>query len=168
MPDLQDFTKDTLDPAQALELALLLDLEACWENLRAASALSEAPPSTQGLQGKQKAYDGFRAKLKGYNKRYAPAHVPELLLNTPARLALWCGSMRQLYGQLEHIPGAPCPAHLLEKGYRWANKIADRMGHGRIMRSPAPDTISAVILALEALRQWCEHLPQVALAMGSS
>jgi hypothetical protein len=165
MPDLKDFFKGNLDPAQAVELALLLDLEACWENLRASSSLSDVPPCTQGLQGKQKAYDGFRAKLKGYNKRYAPAHVPELLLNTPARLALWCRSMRDLYGQLEHIPHAPCPAHLLEKAYRWANRMADRMGKGRAIQSPSPDTIPAVILALEALRQWCEDLVHVAPAM---
>ena len=31
MPDLKDFFKGNLDPAQAVELALLLDLEACWE-----------------------------------------------------------------------------------------------------------------------------------------
>jgi hypothetical protein len=165
MAVLKDCSNGSLDPAQAIDLALLLDLEACWENLRASSPLSEEPPCTQGLQGKQKAYDGFRAKLKGYNKRYAPAHVPELLLNTPARLALWCRSMRDLYGQLEHITHAPCPSHLLDKAYLRANKMADRMGKARLIPSPTPDTIPAVILALDALRQWCEDLAHVAPAV---
>src|SRR6516225_6857719 len=97
MPDLKDFSNGNLDPAQALDLALLVDLEACWENLRASSLHPDIPPCTQGLQVKQKAYDSFRAKLAGYNKRYAPAHVPELLLNTPTRLGLWCRSMRDLF-----------------------------------------------------------------------
>ena len=37
---------------------------------------------------RSEAYDAFRGKLVAYNRRYAPAHVPELLLNTPPRLAL--------------------------------------------------------------------------------
>jgi len=167
MAELKDFSNGNFDAARAAELALLVDLEARWENLRASSALPDVPSSTQGLQGKQKAYHDFVTKLAGYNKRFAPVHVPELLLNTPARLGLWCRAMRDLYTQVERIPRAPCPVHLLEKAYRWADRVADRMGKGRPTRTPSPDTIRAAILDLEALRQWCEDLVHVAPAMQS-
>jgi len=34
MPEMKEASVKTLDPAQASELALLVDLEARWENLR--------------------------------------------------------------------------------------------------------------------------------------
>jgi hypothetical protein len=144
-------------------LALLVDLEACWENLRTAPlGSSDAPrPTQQGLHGKQKAYDAFRAKLAGYNRRYRPAHVPELLLNTPARLGKWCRAMRALYLWVEHDPRGRCPVHLLEKAYRWADRVAARTGQGRLSRSAPPGTIGEAIRVLEALERWCDTLTGV-------
>src|SRR3979411_2936105 len=94
MSAMKDFSDGNLDPAQAAELALLVELEARWENMRTASSRSAvAEATTEDLHGKQKAYEAFRTKLAGYNKRYAAAHVPELLLNTPSRLGIWCRAM---------------------------------------------------------------------------
>jgi hypothetical protein len=150
-----------LDPAQATELSLLVDLEACWENLRKPAPLP-ARATLHELTSRQNAYDRFRARLRAYNKRYAPAHVTELLLNTPTRLGLWCQAMRDLYRQIEHNPHAHCPAHLLEKAYRWADQIGVRMTKSLVSRATPPVTIGDVIRLLDALVQWCGDLIGVA------
>jgi hypothetical protein len=163
MLEITDVSDRSLDPAQAAELALLVDLEARWENLRNTRSPDPDLRSTlQDLQGKQKAYEAFRAKLVAYNERYAPAHVPELLLNTPSRLGLWSRRMRDLYRQVEHHPDGCCPAHLLDKAYRWADRVAARMGRDRISRSALPGDLQAAIRDLEALCQWCDDLARVA------
>src|SRR5205807_3790617 len=98
MSEMSRAASGSLDPVQAVELALLVDLEARWENLRKPSLRAPAvEPVTQDLQAMQKAYEAFRSKLAAYNKRYTPAHVPELLLNTPTRLGAWCRTMRDLF-----------------------------------------------------------------------
>jgi hypothetical protein len=117
---------------------------------------------TQDLQGKQKAYEAFHYKLVAYNEQYTPAHVPELLLNTPSRLGRWCRAMRDLYLQVEHDPRGHCPGHLLEKAYRWADRVAVLMNKGCISRSTPPGTIRAAIRDLEALGQWCDDLARAA------
>src|SRR5436309_15449827 len=105
-----------LSPAQAADLAELVELEAHWENLRAAPARTAAVRSTsQDLHGMQQAYGAFRARLAAYNTRYPPGHLPELLLNTPARLGPWCRRMRELFVRVGHGPGARYPVHLLEE-----------------------------------------------------
>src|SRR5262245_13998481 len=110
MPEMKEASVRTLDPAQAAELARLVDLEACWENLRKTPfQASEAGGSPQDLHRKQKAYDAFHAQLVAYNKLYTPAHVPELLLNTPSRLGIWCRRMRNLYLIVENNPQAHYP-----------------------------------------------------------
>src|SRR5437763_12172973 len=96
------------------ELAVLVDLEARWDNLRA-SRSSAGPCTLQELQGNQRAYELFHAKLVAYNKRYAPPHVAELLVNTPVRLELWCKKMAALFADLDG--GVPYPAHLLSTAY---------------------------------------------------
>jgi hypothetical protein len=148
----------SLDLPQAAELSLLVDLEARWENLRTV----KLGHSLQDLQARQKAYDGFHAKLVAYNRRYTPSHVPELLLNTPLRLALWCRRMRDLYRQVEHIPRCHCPVHLLEKAYRCADHLAARFHTARANR-PAmlPGTSHDTAAGLEALAQWCNALAGV-------
>jgi hypothetical protein len=151
------------DPSQAAELAVLVDLEARWENLRKPlAAAPEGPSSTQELHTKQKAYEAFRAKLLAYNKRFRPAHVPELLLNTPARLGTWCRRMRDLYVVLENAAPPPCPVHLVEKAYRWADRVAVRTGKDPRSRAAPPATLRAAIQELEALARWCDELGGVA------
>jgi hypothetical protein len=159
MQESREASVGNLDPAQATELSLLVDLEARWENLRKTPLRDQDVGSTtQDLQGKQKAYESFRAKLLAYNKMYAPVHVPELLLNTPSRLGKWCRTMRDLYLQVEHDPEGHCPVHLLQKAYRWADRVGVRMNKDRVSRSTAPGTIRAAIRDLEALCQWCDDL----------
>ncbi len=114
------------------------------------------------LHCKQKAYDAFRARLVAYNKQYTPAHVPELLLNTPSRLGIWCRTMRDLYLLVEHDPQGHCPVSLLEKAYRWADHVGTRMNKDRVNRSTPPGNIQAAIRDLEALGQWCDDLGRVA------
>ena len=163
MPERRDASVANIDLAQAAELALLVDLEARWANLRITpSRAAQVGFSTQDLQGKQKAYDAFHTKLVAYNEQYSPAHVPELLLNTPSRLGRWCRAMRDLYLQVEHDPRGQCPVHLLEKAYRWADRVAVRMNKGCISRSTPPGTIGAAIRDLKALGQWCDDLTRVA------
>src|SRR5947209_20180838 len=82
------------------ELAVLVDLEARWENLRAARS-SARPSSLQELQSYQRAYEHFHAKLVAYNRRHAPPHIPELLINTAARLEHWCKQLGALFTTLD-------------------------------------------------------------------
>jgi hypothetical protein len=150
---LSDGTGDT---AQAADLALLVELEARWENLQTTSERPpDAQPSTQDLHDRQRAYETFRARLAAYNRHHTPAHVPELLLNTPARLGSWCRAMRGLCLRVEHHFRGACPVHLVEKAYRWADRVADRGRKGRVPRPAPPGTIRAAIQELEALSQWC-------------
>jgi len=125
MPEMRDAFVGNIDLAQAAELSLLVDLEARWENLRITpSRAPEVGFSTQDLQGKQKAYEAFHDKLVAYNEQYTLAHVPELLLNTPSRLGRRCRALRDLYLQVNNDPRGHCPGHLLEKAYRWADRVA--------------------------------------------
>ena len=149
----------TLDPTQATDLSVLVDLEACWENLRNAPLRHvDAQTGLKDLTAKQKAYDAFHIKLVAYNKRYTPAHVPELLLNNPSRLGAWCRAMRILFVLRQHDAQNHCPVHLLEKAHRWANHIGVRMKKSLLSRTPPPITIEDSIRDLEALVQWCDDL----------
>jgi hypothetical protein len=162
MADVRDIPVDTLDAAQATDLALLVELEARWENLRGSiSRPTEAPPTTQELHGKQKAYEAFRVKLAVYNKKYRPSHIPELLLNTPVRLGTWCRAMRDLYARVENEPQMHCPVHLVEKAFRWADRLAIRIGAELVVRPVAPTTIQDAIQSLDGLSQWCAGLTAV-------
>jgi hypothetical protein len=148
----------SLDLAQAAELSLLVDLEARWENLRKLNL----GHSLQDLKARQKAYDAFHAKLVAYNRRYTPAHVTELLLNTPLRLALWCRKMRDLYRQVEPLSQGHCPVHLLDKAYRCADHLATRLHTGPASRPAAlPGTSHDTAGTFEALAQWCDDLAGV-------
>ena len=115
------------------------------------------------LQSEQKAYEAFHTKLVAYNNRYTPPHVPELLLNTPSRLGIWCRTMRDLYLKVEHDPQGHCPVHLLEKAYGWADRVSAHMNKHRVSRSTSPGTIRAAIQDLEALGPWCDDLARIAV-----
>lgn len=164
MSEVRETAPRNLSPAQATALAVLVELEARWENMRKGpSPAPQAGSSTLLLQGVQKAYDAFHTKLVAYNKQYAPAHVPELLLNTPLRLALWCRTMRDLYRAVEQDPQIPCPVQLLVKAHRWAHRIGVRIHKDAVCRSVSVGTIREAMEDLEGLVQWCEGLlPPVA------
>jgi hypothetical protein len=151
-----------LSSAQATDLSVLVDLEARWENLRIYQPTTSGMPTTlKELHQKQKAYEAFFAKLVAYNKEYRPAHVPELLLNNASRLGGWCWKMRDLQLQVQHDSPAHFPVHLLEKAYRWADRLADRMKTDRLPRSPLAGNIPSAIRALEELAWWCDNLTRV-------
>jgi hypothetical protein len=144
--------------AQAIELLLLVDLEARWENLRIYQPTAEKTPTLHELLQKQKTHETFFAKLGTYNKSHKPAHVAELLLNNPSRLRRWCRSMRDLVLQVQHDPQAHYPTHMLEKAYRRADRIADRMKKERITRAIPSTTIPGEIQELEDVARWCDNL----------
>jgi hypothetical protein len=132
------------------------------------SRSQEEGPVRQTLLEVQKAYDAFRNKLTAYNKRHKPAHLPDLLLNTPSRLALWCRAMRQLYLQVEHDPQVQCPLQLLEKAYRCADRISVRLNKDPVSRPEPPGTIRGAIEHLGALVQWCDNLASGGAQPGTS
>jgi hypothetical protein len=151
---------ETHQASRCAELAVLLDLEARWENLRA-SRTSAGPSSLQELQRIQRAYEVFHAKLVAYNKRNAPAHIPELLINTSVRLELWCKKVSALFIALDD--GAAFSAHLLEKAYRLADAIAIRRNREPATR-PASDEARCVARELEILATWCRESPDAGAA----
>ena len=159
MVELNEVIVSKLGAAQSAELSLLVELEARWENLRKATVRPQGGGATTlDLLGIQKAYDLFHGKLVAYNKQFTPAHVPELLLNTPSRLGAWCRSMRQLYLRVEHDPQVRCPLQLLEKAYRLAERVGARLDRDRLPRPAPPPTIRAAAQDLEALGRWCDDL----------
>jgi hypothetical protein len=137
----------------SVDLAVLVDLEARWENLRA-SRTSAGPSTIQELQGKQRAYEAFHAKLVAYNKRCAPPHITTLLVNTRVQLEHWCKKMGALFAE---VSGVPFPAHLLEKAYRLADGIATRQGRDRAAR-PTPAGMRSATQELDGLAMWCAEL----------
>lgn len=154
-----------LSAGQTAELSLLVDLEACWENLRAEPSTTVERSSTlKHLQQKQKAYEAFQVKLVAYNKGYRPAHVPELLLNTADRLGAWCRTMIHLHLALQHDPQAHYPLHLLQKAYRWADKLSAKLKIERVVRPPLDRSIPAAVRELEDLVNWCTSLLPTRLA----
>ncbi len=154
-----------LSAAQARELSLLVELEAGWENLRVYPPIAQEPAATvKELHQKQKAYEAFHAKLVAYNKGFRPAHVPELLLNTADRLGAWCRRMMDLHRAVQHDSQAYYPVHLIEKAYRWADRLSDKRKVERIIRPTLCRDTPAAIRELENLAQWCESLSPSKLA----
>jgi hypothetical protein len=150
---------ETLDPAQASALAEVMDLEARWENLRAGGP----EPSTIDLQHRQRAYEAFRARLAAYTSRYKTLRVPELTPNGPDRLGAWYKTVRAVLCRAE--PGTAYPAHVIDKAYRLADRLAARLNHPAVARGTA-DGIEAAVRELDGLVQWCEALdPKKPLAV---
>jgi hypothetical protein len=155
-----------VDLAQAQELAALVELEARWENLRHSPSRQSwdagGRARVANLVAIQNAYASFRVKLVAYNKRYTPAHVPELLLNTPLRLGAWCRAMRALYLRVENDAAGLCPSPLLEKAYRCADRVSVLMKTAPVNRSTPSVSVRQAIEDLDALVAWCAELANVA------
>jgi hypothetical protein len=89
MPEMKEASGRMLDSSQATELALLVDLEARWENLRKTPfQASEAGDTMQDLHRKQKAYDVFRSQLVAYNKLYTPAQRTRVVAEYSASVGI--------------------------------------------------------------------------------
>jgi hypothetical protein len=164
MPETRGASVEKLQPAQAIELCQLVELEACWENLRRTPSPDTTVTATRSdLLGRQKAYEVFRARLIAYNKKYRPEHALELLLNNPSRLGTWCRRMRDLCLLVEHDPQSQCPVSLVEKAYWWADRISLRLNEPRVSRSTLPGTMEVAIRDFEALARLCDALASVAV-----
>jgi hypothetical protein len=148
----------TMQPQQAMALTDLLDLEARWENVPRSAVGDDLQSTVQGLRAKQSAYDAYHTKLLAYNRQFRPAHEGEVVLNSPLRLGAWC---RKLYNLLTRLdPNAASPIHLLERAFRSAEHIADRLNHPTLGRTQ-PTDIQASARELEALASWCDGLAAV-------
>jgi hypothetical protein len=113
------------------------------------------------LQNRQKAYDAMSTKLHAYNGRYKPIHVPEVSLNNPKRLRLWCLKIQKLYLRIEHDPRAVCPHQLLTKGYRCADRIGIRLKKELFPRNGQPTTVREAINELGAIAHWCDPTVEI-------
>jgi hypothetical protein len=145
-----------LDPAQAEALACLVELEARWENTPQAGPRGAAGDSVETLQAKQRAFDSYHAKLVAYNKRYKPAHEGERPATTPPRLSAWCRKMRDLYLRVEHK--ADCPAQLMEKTFRTADRLAARLNREPVSRTTPLVDVRGAISDWGAVADWCDGL----------
>jgi hypothetical protein len=162
MPEVRNVAEEEIGAAQAAELAVLLNREARWENLRAArSGTPRVPSVTSDLHAVQRAYDAFRAQLRAYQMRFSATHATELPLNTPGRLGSWCRQVRDLNVRSELSVETHSPVHLLEKAYRWADRLAGKRGKERMSRATPPSTVEAVFRDLEAVAAWCDTLTEV-------
>ena len=150
---------EMLDPAQAAELSRVIDLQARWENMRDDPARVGAGFSTPDLQGRQRAYETFRARLAAYTARYRAAQVPELTLNTPDRVGAWCRAVRAVFRRAEPVGvGSDRPTHAVEKAYRLADRIAARLKTSPLGRESPPDGIPSAVRDLDAVIRWCDGL----------
>src|SRR5262245_9485811 len=120
----KETTVGDLDLQQAVELAQVVELEARWENLPQAAAQLDMALSVRGLHDKQNAYAAYSARLVAYNERYRAGHYAKPARSTPPRLVAWLQAMRDLFSRVEHDPRCACPVHLVEKAYRWADRVA--------------------------------------------
>jgi hypothetical protein len=150
----------SLELAQALELAQLVELEARWENLRVFPVVNRGRSAQDDLAAVQRAYDSYHTRLVAYNRQHRPAHVPELLLNTAIRLGRWCEVMSDLFGRIESDTTVRCPVSLVEKAYRRAENIASRLHQAPPSRRTTPQTIQAAIEDVRIVASWCASLHQ--------
>ena len=72
--------------------------------------------------------------------------------------------MTDLLRAAQHDSQACYPAHLIEKAYRWADRLSDQRKLDRISRPTLSRDTPAAIQELEHLAQWCESLSPSKLA----
>jgi hypothetical protein len=143
---------ERLDPAQAADLARVIDLQARWENLRVHPTRPAAEFSVADLHNRQKAYEAFRVRMEAYSARYRAARVAEPTLNTAGRVGAWCRVVAAVFRQAG--PSGECPAEAVAKAYRLADAIAARLEREPVGRE-SPESITDAIRALDALGRWC-------------
>lgn len=158
MTETNHIQPEVTDPAQALALFQLVELEARWENLRPSAAQPARLLTKDQLQARQKAYEVFHAKLLTYNRRYKPTHAAETLLNTPIRLSRWCRDTSALCRRVEGDSKLRPPVSLAEKAYRSAARLAGRVGSTPPAATAPPATFEDAIRSLEEVAAWGETL----------
>ena len=159
MSQMSENVAEKLEPAQAAELVRVIDLQARWENMRGnpTSAGGNAGFSTPDLQGRQKAYEAFRVKLAAYTARYRASHVPEVTLNTPERVGMWCRAIRAVFRRAAQ-EFTEYPGHTVMKAHRLADRIAARLGDEPASRETTVEGIAAAIRNMDAIISWCDRL----------
>jgi hypothetical protein len=153
---LTEAAAETLAPAQAAELARVIDLQARWECMLADAAGARIDYSTPDLQARQKAYEAFRVKRAEYAAQYRTGRVPETTLNTPERIGAWCRTVRAVLRRAG--AGAGCPAAAVEKAYRVAGRAAARGEVEPVGREPPPADAAGALRQLDAIIAWCDEL----------
>jgi hypothetical protein len=133
---------ENLSPAQAADLVRVLDLQARWENHRDDPATTAS--CVADLQIRQRAHDAFQAALREYAGKHRNASVPETTQNMPDRLAIWCRALLAVCRRAE----SQCPANVMVKVYRLADRIAARTGKEPASRGTADE--------LDAVIAWCD------------
>ena len=109
--------------------------------------------STADLQARQKAFDAFWSARREYAAAHRDTPLPEPTQNAPARLAVWCRTLRAVFRRAE----SGNPAQVMIKVYRLADRTAARAGTEVIGRAPVGD-LAAAINELSAVIAWCEAL----------
>ncbi len=167
MSQMSENVAEKLDPTQAAELVRVIDLQAKWENMRGAptGVGGNSGFSTPDLQGRQKAYEAFRVKLAAYTARYRAAHVPEVTLNTPERVGMWCRAVRAVFRRAG-AEFAEYPAHTVAKAHRLADRIAVRLSKEPAERDASATGLATAIRNLDSIIQWCDHLSGPAILLG--
>ena len=92
VPQMNENAAQKLDPVRAAELALVLDLQSRWENMRA-----DGGDSTVQLQSLQRAFEAYRARLAEYTARHRSDATPDLSPSGPDRLGAWCRTVREVF-----------------------------------------------------------------------
>ncbi|HJZ58583.1 MAG TPA: hypothetical protein VKE74_26820 [Gemmataceae bacterium] len=154
MPQLTEAAAETLTPEQAAELARVIDLQARRECLLADAAGNRVDFSTPDLQARQKAYEAFRARRAEYAARYRAGRTPETTLNTPGRVGTWCRVVRAVLRRAG--AGAECPAAVVEKAYRMADRATVAREGEPGGREPPPGDMAGAIRQLDAVITWCD------------
>jgi len=168
MSQMSETVAEKLEPAQAAELVRVIDLQARWENMRGSPTATggNAGFSTPDLQGRQKAYEAFRVRLAAYTTRYRAAHVPEVTLNTPERVGMWCRAVRAVFRRAGQ-EFTEYPANIVAKAHRLADKIAARVGKEPAEREASIAGLPTAIRNLDAIISWCDALSGPAMIIGS-
>jgi hypothetical protein len=105
------------------------------------------------LPARQIANLSSRASLRVFGVMYPGAIVPEPTQAAPERLVLWCRVLRVVFAKSQ----SGDPVEVMDKAYRLADRVAERMSKEPVARTPADDLAGAV-RGLDAIIAWCEAL----------
>ena len=153
MAQLNETTAENLRPEQAVELSRVIELQARWENHRDETGLVGC--SANELLERQRRYSAFRTHSAEFATRHRAIEIPELTLNTPVRLALWCRVIVTVFRRAESR--AAGPVEVVSKAYRLADRVADRLKTDHVARGAAPSSMEEAIRDLENVILWCNH-----------
>jgi hypothetical protein len=140
---------ERLDPVQAAELARVLDLQSRWENMRA-----DCGDSTTRLQSLQRAFEAYRVRLTEYKTRHRSHEIPDQSPSSPDRLGAWCRMVRVLFTRAAE--GNECPAQVVTKAWRLADRIAARAKLEPVGRESPAGNMAEAIRQLDVLIAWCD------------